>query len=182
MTSNVRRLAIDAIVRIDNGAFANVLLPKMLNHTSLEQRDKNFVTELVYGSTRRKRAHDHVVDKFLLHPPPQVVRAALRVGTHQLLELATPPHAAVSATVDATPRAFQGLVNAVLRKVAKAQEVGIDYPNDAVALSYPDWIVELLSQDLGKKIALEVLSLMNLAAHTTHRQDGCPRSKLTSGG
>ncbi len=172
MTTNARRLAIDAIVRIDKGAYANVLLPKMLKTTNLERRDKNFVTELVYGSTRRKRAHDYVVDKFLLRCPPPEVRAALRVGTHQLLELATPAHAAVSATVAATPKAFQGLVNAVLRKVAEANEAGIEYPNKAVALSYPDWILELLCRDLGTKTALEVLSAMNLAAQTTYRQDG----------
>ena len=67
MTADVRRIAIDAVVRIESdGAYANVLLPKMLAEVDLEARDKGFVTELVYGSTRRKRALDHVVDRFLV--------------------------------------------------------------------------------------------------------------------
>ena len=62
-----RRLAIAAIVRIDDeGAYANVVLPKMLGDTTMEARDKGFATELVYGSTRMKRRLDHLVDRFLL--------------------------------------------------------------------------------------------------------------------
>ena len=74
-----RRLAIAAIVRIDDeGAYANVVLPKMLGATSLDGRDKGFATELVYGSTRMKRRLDHLVDRFLLEPPPPSARAAPR--------------------------------------------------------------------------------------------------------
>ena len=115
-----RRLAVTAIVRIDDeGAYANVVLPKILGDTTMEARDKGFATELVYGSTRMKRRLDHLVDRFLLEPPPPSARAALRIGAHQLLHLDTPPHAAVSATVAAAPKRFRGLVNAVLRKVAR---------------------------------------------------------------
>ena len=68
---NPRRLAIAAIVRIDDeGAYANVVLPKMLGATTMVARDKGFATELVYGSTRMKRRLDHLVDRFLLEPPP----------------------------------------------------------------------------------------------------------------
>ena len=56
-------------------------------------RDKGFATELVYGSTRMRRKLDHLVDRFLLEPPPPSARAALRIGAHQLLHLDTPPHA-----------------------------------------------------------------------------------------
>ena len=173
MSANVRRLAIDAVVRIEtDGAYANLLLPKILAETDLDSRDKGLATELVYGSTRRKRAHDHVVDKFLVRDPPPVARAALRIGTHQLIDMGTPPHAAVSATVEATPKRFRGLVNAVLRKVAAAHAAGIEYPSEAVALSYPDWIVARLSEDLGQEAALDALRVMNLPARRQRRADG----------
>ena len=125
-----RRIAIAAIVRIDEeGAFANVLLPNMLEDTSLDRRDRAFVTELVYGSTRMRRKLDHLVDRFLLEPPPPSARAALRIGAHQLLHLDTPPHAAVSATVAAAPKRFRSLVNAVLRKVSSAVNEGVTFPS-----------------------------------------------------
>lgn len=173
MVADARRLAIKALVRVEtDSAYANVLLPKMLTETELSSRDKALVTELVYGSTRRKRSHDYVIDKFLVRDPPALARAALRIGTHQLVEMNTPPYAAVSATVQATPQRFRGLVNAVLRKVAKANSVGITFPNQAVALSYPDWILKRLVDDLGESLALEALAAMNLPAPQQIRFDG----------
>ena len=179
-----RRVAIAAIVRIDeDGAFANVLLPKMLAETSLDRRDKGFTTELVYGSTRMRRKLDHLVDRFLLEPPPPSARAALRIGAHQLLHLDTPPHAAVSATVAAAPKRFRGLVNAVLRKVATAVEDGVTFPSIGTELSYPDWIVERLRADLGPERAIAALSTMNEPATVHTRDDGYvqdPSSQLVA--
>ncbi len=168
-----RRVAIEAIVRIDTeGAYANLVLPSMLEETDLDRRDRGLVTALVYGATRRRRALDHVVDRFLVQDPPPVARAALRIGAHQLIEMGTPPHAAVSATVSATPKRFRGLVNAVLRKVTAATEAGIEYPSAAVELSYPDWIVEHLERDLGVDAARTALAEMNGAAAVRRRDDG----------
>ena len=170
---DARRIAIDAIVRIDDGgAYANVILPKILAETDLEPRDKGFVTELVYGSTRRKRALDHVVDRHLVQDPPPSARAALRIGAHQLIEMGTPPHAAVSATVSAAPKRFRGMVNAVLRKVATATAEGITYPSLAVELSYPDWMVDRLSAELGADPAADALRTMNEPAVVQRRDDG----------
>ena len=171
--TDARRVAIDAIVRIDDGgAYANVVLPGILAETDLEPRDRAFVTELVYGSTRRKRALDHVVDRFLLQDPPTAARAALRIGAHQLIEMGTPPHAAVSATVSAAPKRFRGMVNAVLRKVAAAAADGIEYPSPAVELSYPDWMVARLVDELGADAAVAALRTMNEAATVQRRDDG----------
>lgn len=168
-----RRVAIDVIARIDrDGAYANVVLPAVLGGSDLDDRDKAFVTELVYGSTRRRRALDHLVDRYLVQDPPPVARAALRIGTHQLVELDTPPHAAVSATVGATPKRFRGLVNAVLRKVAAATADGVEYPDRATELSYPDWIVDRLVADLGEADAEAALVAMNGAAVVHRRADG----------
>ena len=168
-----RRLAIAAIVRIDDeGAYANVVLPKMLGDTTMEARDKGFATELVYGSTRMKRRLDHLVDRFLLEPPPPSARAALRIGAHQLLHLDTPPHAAVSATVAAAPKRFRGLVNAVLRKVAAAVKEGVAFPSVGTDLSYPDWIVTRFTDDLGEDQARAALETMNIAAGVHVRDDG----------
>ena len=159
------------LVRVDaNGAYANVALPAALSRTSLDKRDRAFVTELVYGATRRRRALDWTLDAFLETPPPPRVRAALRLGAYQIIELGTPAYAAVSATVAAAPRSHRGLVNAVLRRVV---DVGPpDWPDDATRLSYPDWIVEALAADLGRDAALDILESMNAPARVHQRPDG----------
>lgn len=167
---DARVAAVDALVRIDrDGAYANLVLPKLLARSGLSERDRAFATELVYGTTRHRRACDWFVDRFAHGDLEPKVRAALRMGTYQLRFLGTPPHAAVSATVDTVPRRARGLVNAVLRKVATADDA---WPSDAVRLSYPDWLVQTLTADLGHDDAMGALAEMNGAATVVERDDG----------
>lgn len=169
-----RRLAIDAMVRIETGgAYANLLLPPMLDASNLRDDDRRFVTELVYGTTRMQRACDHLVDRFVLGPTDDRVRAALRLGAYQLAFLATPPHAAVAATVGAVGGRAKGMVNAVLRRVAEAPVEHPDgYPNIATALSYPDWLAAELVGSLGPDRARAAMEAMNRPAQTMVREDG----------
>ena len=154
-----RVVAIRALVRIEDGAFANVALPAVLRETELEGRDRAQVTEWVYGTVRWQRTLDHFLAPFLsrtvarLDPP---VRAALRLGAYQLWS-GTSPHAAVGETVAAvqsvSPRA-KGFVNAGLRALSAAGPPwplpeGDDTASLAIRSSVPDWMVELLTADLG---------------------------------
>ncbi|RZV48745.1 MAG: hypothetical protein EX269_00750 [Acidimicrobiales bacterium] len=166
-----RRLAIDALVRIDeDGAYANLVLSKILDESTLETRDRGFVTELVYGTTRMRRALDYVVDRFIVRDDIEArVRACLRTGAYQLVFLGTPAHAAVDATVAATPKRARGFVNAILRKVAASGAV--EWPTDAIRLSYPNWMIDRLAADLGDR-AVPVLEAMNSPAVVHTRSDG----------
>ena len=171
MTADARRVALDVLVRVDaGGAYANVALPAALARTDLDERDRAFATELVYGVSRRRRALDWALDAFLVTPPPPAARAALRLGAYQIIELGTPAYAAVSATVAAVPRSHRGLVNAVLRRVAEAGTP--DWSDEATRLSYPDWIVETLTADLGRDAAMDALESMNSPASVHRREDG----------
>ncbi len=56
---SARRVALDALRRIeDGGAYANLVLGPMLATSGLSDMDRRFVTELVYGTTRMRRACD----------------------------------------------------------------------------------------------------------------------------
>lgn len=165
-----RKLAIDALVRIDTDAsYANLLLPTLLDRSDLDPRDRAFVTNLVYGTTRMRRACDWLVDRFVMRELDPETRAALRVGAFQLAFLDTPPHAAVGETVHAAPARSRGLVNAVLRRVSEAPR---DWPDQGTRLSYPDWIVRRLVADLGEPAAIAALERMNEPAEVTEREDG----------
>ena len=166
-----RRLAIEVLERVEvDGAYANLLLPKLLEESQLDTRDRGFVTELTYGSTRMLRALDFAADRFIdREDVDSRVRAAVRVGAYQLLFMRVPAHAAVDATVGATPKRGRGFVNAVLRKIAKGGDP--DWPTVGHRLSYPKWIVDRLTDDLGDR-AVPVLESMNEAATTHTRPDG----------
>lgn len=169
MRRDPRALALDALARIEEGAYANLVLPGLLEHSNLPERDRGFVTELVYGTTRMRRACDFLVDRFVMRPLDAPTRGALRLGAYQLHFLGTPPHAAVSATVEVAPKRSRGLVNAVLRKVASTP---VTWPDEATRLSYPDWIVERLRADLGPDDAIAALEQMDVNPVVTTRDDG----------
>ena len=168
--TDARRVAVDVLVRIDrDGAYANLVLPALFERSDLEARDRGLVTELVYGTTRMRRACDWLVDRFLTTPPDDRARALLRLGAYQLVFLRTPAHAAVDATVGAAPKRVRGLVNAVLRRVAEAPR---DWPDDATRLSFPDWIVDRLTADLGAADAVAALAAMDESPSVHTRDDG----------
>ena len=168
-----RGVALDVLRRIENdGAYANLVLGPMLAASDLSEQDRRFATELVYGSTRMRRACDAIIDRFASQPPDDQTRSILRLGAYQLAFMGVPAHAAVSATVDLAPTKTRGFVNAVLRRISEADVDDMTWPSDAARLSYPEWIVDALHADLGDAEAVAALERMNQAPTVTERPDG----------
>jgi 16S rRNA (cytosine967-C5)-methyltransferase len=122
---------------------------------ALEPRDRGFARLLVATVLRRLGEVDAAIDARLEHPlPPRAApaRDVLRLGIAQLAFLGTPPHAAVDTAVAAMSgrlAPFRGLVNAVLRAVARD---GLA-PGDAARIDTPDWLWESWTQAYGPQIA-----------------------------
>ncbi|MBZ0263426.1 16S rRNA (cytosine(967)-C(5))-methyltransferase RsmB [bacterium] len=103
---------------------------RLLTGSDLEERDRNLVTEIVYGVVRNSDAIDaqlarHVHAK--LEKMQDRLLSILRVGAYQLVYLdRVPAHAVINDAVEMTKKAFSqsqaGLVNAVLRKISKMNE------------------------------------------------------------
>ena len=91
----------------------------------LDPRERAFLHELLLGSLRRRGAIDHALGALSDRPLDRLspdVRAALRLGAHQILHLRVPPHAAVSESVDlvrAGRTRAPGFVNAILRRLVR---------------------------------------------------------------
>lgn len=166
--SSSRKIALDALVRVDDGAYSNLLLPTMLRDSSLDDRDRAFTTDLVYGTLREQRALDYFLAQLSERPLERLdapVRAALRLGAYQLMH-GVPAHAAVRETVEVAPERARGYVNAVLRTLARLGPPwpwpdGDDAQMLAVRLSYPDWIAERLVADLGVEDARATMAVGN---------------------
>jgi 16S rRNA (cytosine967-C5)-methyltransferase len=170
--ARVAALEVLKAVRVDD-AYANLALPQVLARHGLTGRDAAFVTELVSGTIRRQLTYDAIIDACLTKPRLEAkVRDVLRLGTHQLLSMRVPDHAAISATVELARARVGlgpvGLVNAVLRKVAAhdldgwirrvAPDPGSDpFGYAAVAHSHPRWVVEELADALASAVELEDL-------------------------
>jgi 16S rRNA (cytosine967-C5)-methyltransferase len=110
----------------------------------LEARDRAFARLLVATTLRRLGQIDAVIEHCLerpLGPKAGRIRDILRLGICQLVFLGTRPHAAVDGAVSLVGlnRPFKGLVNAVLRRIAREGD-GLIAGHDAARLNTPDWL------------------------------------------
>ncbi len=163
-----RLAAYDVLAAVrEKDAYTNLVLPSLLRSRGVTGRDAAFATELVSGTIRRQGTYDAVLAALVDRPLGDVdpgVHDALRLGTHQLLGMRVPSHAAVGTTVDLVRARVghgpAGFVNAVLRKVAGhdlsgwVRRVAPDPGEDpdgfaAVAHSHPRWVVAALGEALG---------------------------------
>ena len=139
-------------------------LDELLDATSelavLEERDRALARALVATVLRRLGTLRHLLWPLLERGlPPQAprVETALLVGAAQILFLDVPDHAAVDLSVrlaqsDRYAARFAGLVNAVLRRVArdgKASLAALDMP----ALDTPDWLLARWTATYGAETA-----------------------------
>ncbi len=112
----------------------------------LDPRDRAFARQLVATVLRRLGQIDALIAYALTAPLPERARPVtnlLRLGVAQIAFLGTPSHAAVSTAVDLVeaighPK-MKGLVNAVLRRLARESE-GLIAAQDAARLNTPDWL------------------------------------------
>ncbi len=149
----------------EEGAYGNLVLPKAVRAHRLDRRDAGFATELAYGALRWQGTWDAVLARCVDRPLADLdgaVLDALRLGTHQLLAMRVPDHAALDQTVGLVRAVVGagpgGLVNAVLRKVA-ARDLGAwiaelstgtadETARLGLAHAHPAWVVRALRQAL----------------------------------
>jgi 16S rRNA (cytosine967-C5)-methyltransferase len=153
-----RLLAYDIISEVNQrDGYSNLLLPQALAASTMDERDRGFTTELVYGTLRMQGLYDYIFsqisDRNWSEVDADIVDLA-RMGAHQIFSMRTPMHAAVSATVDVARKQLGeskgSFINAMMRK-AGAKELSewlepLENIKDPVArlaiqYSHPEWIV-----------------------------------------
>ena len=173
-----RLLAFDILHEVNrNGGYSNLLLPKALAQSSLDERDRGFTTELVYGTLRMQGRHDWILGQASDRPwaevDPALVEVA-RLGAHQLFEMRVPTHAAVSATVELGRKVLgeskASFLNAILRKISQKSldeyvtdisSIKDDFERLEILHSHPQWIISAYMDQLGSIEEVEKLLIAN---------------------
>ena len=180
-----RLLAFDLITEVNrNEGYSNLLLPQALTSSSLEDRDRNLVTELVYGTLRMQGKHDWVLAQISDRPwgevDPGIIDVA-RLGVHQIHEMRIPDHAAVAATVEVARKRVgeskASFVNALLRSVARRTiddwfaplaEIKDPVVRMSIQFSHPEWIISAYYDLLKDWDQVEAaLAINNIPARPT---------------
>ena len=159
--SPARLAAFEILLRVEEGAYATVLLAS--KEEELNARDRALCHELVMGVLRRQLWLDRLIEYYANRKVAELdvaVRVVLRLALYQLRFLSrVPASAAVNESVNlvyfARLRSAAGLVNAVLRRATREPEVdptgNIDDPLErvAVATSHPAWLIERWTKAFG---------------------------------
>ncbi|HLA79953.1 MAG TPA: transcription antitermination factor NusB [Vicinamibacteria bacterium] len=125
MATPARRLALRILLDCERGSTTVGDLLAAPQVSALPPRDRAFLQELVLGSLRRRGQLDFALGPLLSRPLPETdagVRAALRLGAYEILQLRVPDRAAVSEAVELAREVHPpaaGFVNAVLRRLAR---------------------------------------------------------------
>ncbi len=161
-TDSPRRAAYEIILRVDDGAYSDLMLETVLDRSKLELRDRRLVTELVYGILRLRGRIDFALTQFCDRPLQRLqgeVLRLLRLGAYQLLELdRIPPHAAVNSTVELARELeldkATGLINGVLRSLERGKDTIAWPPPEKIkpylqhVCSQPVWLTKEVMRQL----------------------------------
>ena len=170
---NPRQTALNILQDVSRGgAYASLALGERLRGSKLSQRDRDFVSALVYGVLEKRITLDWLIDGKLVREGElePLVRDMLRLGLYQILYMTrVPDSAAVDETVKlahAMNREAQaGFVNAILRGFAREKE-NIAWPDResdpvkflSIRHSMPEWIVDRLIAEYGFGEAEDIVS------------------------
>ena len=148
MTGSVRVRVIRTLLAIQNGQSLSSVLDPLLN--SLHEGDKGFAHALLLTTLRQWYALERLLDSLADNPiDEKEVRTTIQVGLTQLLYLQVADHAAIHETVEAAKEIefahATGLVNAILRKVAKNPSKFRKKCDKKHSL--PNWLAYQLKQD-----------------------------------
>ncbi len=117
-----------------------------------DPRDRALLEAICFSALRRRARYDAALRAWLQKPPGRRdgdLTALLMAGFAQLDAMGLPPHAALSATVDAARvlgRERQaGMVNAVLRRALRE-----GFPDFDPASAWPAWLRDQVRHDWGE--------------------------------
>ncbi|MBC2575644.1 16S rRNA (cytosine(967)-C(5))-methyltransferase RsmB [Peptostreptococcus canis] len=166
---SARDIAYNILMDVEiNKNYSNTSLNSFLRKSNLNDIDKGFITELVYGVIENKRYIDYIINKvskIKVRKMSHCVKVVLRMGVYQLLFLdGVADYAAINESVNMikkVDRKSSNFVNAVLRNISRKSDVtyidenSID--NLSIKYSYNTWIVEKLVEEYGFEKTREII-------------------------
>lgn len=173
---SARQTAFEILNKIQrDNSYSNLALDHALDKADTDNKDKKFVSALVYGVTERRITLDYNLSLYLSQPikklKPEVL-TILRLGAYQILFMdKIPVSAAVNESVKLAKKngaAFaSGLVNAVLRKIISN---GLKTDGSmSVNYSAPEWLCDMWCRSYGRENAEKLLEASFGAVDTVLR-------------
>lgn len=131
MSNNARKIAYDIIYDVKyNKAYSNISINKAFNKNTIDNREKGFVTELVYGTLSRLIYLDYQIEQFLDMRASKLSKQAKTVLEMGFYQLEFMDSVSDFASVDESVKLIKkvdnrsaGIINAVMRKRVKEGKI-----------------------------------------------------------
>ena len=166
-----RELAFKVLCDIEeNNNYSNIAINKHFKNKNIDNKERGFATELIYGVVENKYYLDYIIDKLSKIKTQKLsicVKILLRIGIYQIVFLDNiSEYAAVNETVNLVKKydnRSRGFVNAILRNILRNKEevTKIDIDSEIMYLStkysYSPWIIKNWIQKFGEEFTKDLL-------------------------
>jgi len=161
MIAPARAVAFEILLKVATTDAHSDELLRARDVDALSVQDRALATTLALGTLRWQMKLDNRIRPLLARPDAKLapaVETALRLGAFQLLYLdRIPAHAAIGESVELTKQSGEtyaaGMVNAVLRKLARLPRVCEQSGESPEAFAHPRWMVERWARFYGREAA-----------------------------
>ncbi len=188
MKNNARKIAVKILNDISNQkAYSNIIINKKTK--KLDNRDKAFVRQLVYGVLENKLYIDWIIKKFSkikFKKISPIIKEILRIGIYQIMFMDKVPNSAacnecVKAAKKLGNKRASGFINGILRNVIRKKH-NIRLPNKnrditkylCIKYSHPHWMVKRWIDKFGKEFTEKLCRannkkpFLNIRVNTLH--------------
>ena len=176
---NSREVALNIINRVlIEGAYSNLVLSNELNESDLNEKDRALVTELVYGTIRRKKTLDMIISNYIkdISLMDERVLNILRMAIYQMHFLdKVPEFAACNEAVELAKQISvqdSKLVNGILRSYTKnPDDMDVKDKIDRLVYqySYEPWFIRMMYKQYGEENGRKILAGLNATPKVTVR-------------
>lgn len=156
-----RKIILEIMVRyLRDGSYLNILLNDRLENSQLSRKDKDLITNVVYGTVQNRLFLEYQLAPYLKNKKIKTVpQAALLMSVYQICFLdKIPTYAVINEAVSLVSekdRYAGKFVNAILRNFVRdgIHDVKADTWQEEIAIqtSHPLWMVRMLFKQYGEE-------------------------------
>ncbi len=171
---NTREIVLKILYKINKEkAYSNLVLDNEIKKYNLDNRDINFITQIVYGTVTYLITIDHVISihsNIKINKISDWVLNILRMSVYQIIYLdKIPKSAIVNEGVNLSKKyghkAVSGFVNAVLKSINEDELDSLKFENKtdeiSIKTSHEKWFVNNLVKEYGLEQAKQICEANN---------------------
>ena len=185
---NARSLAYEVLFTIiQEDGYSNITLNKYFNQYKVEEQDKRFISEVVYGTIKNKLYLEHILKSYSKGRVKPKIKIILLMSIYQLLYMDKTPNFAIIDEAVKLSKKIAGnitgkFVNGILRNIERnAKNLELKYKNETekfcVENSCPKELFDILNKQYGKEKAQSIVVSFNQKSKNSIRYNPLKTTK-----